>query len=118
MFGAYGKDDKTKFVVRTGARDDCLKAAEAKKAKADAIAQRMRQFIEDCGISPDAPVSSLKVPDWALCTDAFRTFHHLAGYNRTAQEGSLGWPNGVGPWVDKLLYCACMRLFVRLAGGP
>ena len=61
--GAYSKDDKTKFVRRTRTRDDCLKAAEGKKAKADEIAQRMRQFVEDCGISSDAPVGPHKVPD-------------------------------------------------------
>ena len=61
--GAYSKDDKTKFVRRTRTRDDCLKAAEGKKAKADEIAQRMRQFVEVCGISSDAPVGPHKVPD-------------------------------------------------------
>ena len=44
---------------RTGTREDCLKAAEGKKAKADETAQRMRQFIEDCGMSPDAPAKAL-----------------------------------------------------------
>ncbi|MDB4207678.1 recombinase family protein, partial [bacterium] len=31
VLGAYSKDDKTKFVGRTGTREDCLKAAEGKK---------------------------------------------------------------------------------------
>ena len=59
VLGAYSKDDKTKFVGRTGTREDCLKAAEGKKAKADETAQKMRQFIEDCGMSPDAPAKAL-----------------------------------------------------------
>ncbi len=59
MLGAYSKDDKTKFVGRTGTRDDCLKAAAGKKVKADEIAQKMRQFIEDCGMSPDEPAKAL-----------------------------------------------------------
>jgi DNA invertase Pin-like site-specific DNA recombinase len=59
VLGAYSKDDKTKFVGRTGTREDCLKAAEGKKAKADETAQKMRQFIQDCGMSPDAPAKAL-----------------------------------------------------------
>ena len=59
VLGAYSKDDKTKFVGRTGTREDCLKAAEGKKAKADETAQKMKQFIEDCGMSPDAPAKAL-----------------------------------------------------------
>ncbi|MDA8785437.1 RepB family DNA primase [Planktomarina temperata] len=59
VLGAYSKDDKTKFVGRTGTREDCLKAAEGKKAKADETAQKMRQVIEDCGMSPDAPAKAL-----------------------------------------------------------
>ena len=59
VLGAYSKDDKTKFVGRTGTREDCLKAAEGKKAKANEIAQKMKQFIEDCGMSPDAPAKAL-----------------------------------------------------------
>ena len=35
VLGAYSKDDKTKFVGRTGTREDCLKAAEGKKTKAN-----------------------------------------------------------------------------------
>jgi DNA invertase Pin-like site-specific DNA recombinase len=59
VLGAYSKDDKTKFVGRTGTREDCLKAAEGKKAKATETAQKMKQFIEDCGLSPDAPAKAL-----------------------------------------------------------
>ena len=59
VLGAYSKDDKTKFVGRTGTREDCLKAAEGKKAKATETAQKMKQFIEDCGLTPDAPAKSL-----------------------------------------------------------
>ena len=59
VLGAYSKDDKTKFVGRTGTREDCLKAAAGKKVKADEIAQKMRQFIEDCGMSPDEPAKAL-----------------------------------------------------------
>ena len=59
VLGLYSKDDKTKFVGRTGTREDCLKAAAGKKAKADETAQRMRQFIEDCGMSPEAPAKAL-----------------------------------------------------------
>lgn len=56
VLGAYAKDDKTKFIGRTGTREDCLKAAAGKKDKADKSAKRIRQFIEDCGMS--------KPPDW------------------------------------------------------
>ena len=56
---AYSKDDKTKFVGRTGTRKDCLEAAAGKKAKADETAQKLRQFIEDCGMSPEAPAKAL-----------------------------------------------------------
>ena len=59
VLGAYSKDDKTKFVGRKGTREDCLKAAEGKKAKANEIAQKMKQFIEDCGMSPDASAKAL-----------------------------------------------------------
>ncbi|EBA04177.1 putative resolvase [Rhodobacterales bacterium HTCC2150] len=59
VLGAYSKDDKTKFVGRTGTREDCFMAAAGKKAKADETAQKMRQFIEDCGMSPDAPAKAL-----------------------------------------------------------
>ena len=59
MLGAYSKDDKTKFVGRTGTREDWLKAAEGKKAKATETAKKMKQFIEDCGMSPDAPAKAL-----------------------------------------------------------
>ena len=59
ILGAYSKDDKTKFVGRTGTREDCLKAAEGKKAKATEKAQKMKQFIEDCGLSPDVPAMAL-----------------------------------------------------------
>ena len=59
VLGAYAKDDKTNFVGRTGTREDCLKAAAGKKDKADQSAQRIRQFIEDCGMSPDASAKSI-----------------------------------------------------------
>lgn len=59
VLGAYAKDDKTKFVGRTGTREDCLKAAAGKKDKADQSAQRIRQFIEDCGMSPDASAKAI-----------------------------------------------------------
>lgn len=59
VLGAYAKDDKTKFVGRTGTREDCLKAAAGKKDKADQSAKRIRQFIEDCGMSPDAPAKAI-----------------------------------------------------------
>jgi hypothetical protein len=59
VLGAYSKDDKTKFIGRTGTRDDCLKSAGGKKAKADETALRMHQIMEDFGISPDAPAKVL-----------------------------------------------------------
>ena len=59
VLGAYSKDDKTKFVGRTGTREDCLKAAEGKKVKATETAQKMKQFIEDFGMSPDASAKAL-----------------------------------------------------------
>jgi DNA invertase Pin-like site-specific DNA recombinase len=59
VLGAYAKDDKTKFVGRTGTREDCLKAAAGKKDKADQSAQRIRQFIEDCGMSPEASAKAI-----------------------------------------------------------
>lgn len=36
-----------------------MKAAEGKKAKATETAQKMKQFIEDCGLSPNAPAKAL-----------------------------------------------------------
>ena len=36
-----------------------MKAAESNKAKATETAQKMKQFIEDCGLSPDAPAKAL-----------------------------------------------------------
>lgn len=59
VLGAYAKDDKTKFVGRTGTREDCLKATAGKKDKADQSAQRIRQFIEDCGVSPEASAKAI-----------------------------------------------------------
>ncbi|NVJ95659.1 MAG: recombinase family protein [Marivivens sp.] len=59
QLGAYSKEDKTKFVGRTGTRDDCLKAAEGKKAKADDMARKVYQLIKDYGLSPDEPASSI-----------------------------------------------------------
>jgi hypothetical protein len=59
VLGAYAKDDKTKFVGRTGTREDCLKAAAGKKDKADQSAQHIRQFIEDCGVSPEASAKAI-----------------------------------------------------------
>ena len=47
------------FVGRTGTREDCLKAAEGKKTKADDVANKMKQFIVDCGLSPEASSKSL-----------------------------------------------------------
>jgi DNA invertase Pin-like site-specific DNA recombinase len=59
VLGAYSKDDKTKFVGRTGTREDCLKAVAGKKTKADETATKMKQFIVDCGQSPEASSKSL-----------------------------------------------------------
>lgn len=59
QLGAYDKDDKTKFVGRIGTREDCLKAAAGKKAKADDTARKLKQFIEDCGVSTDAPAKTI-----------------------------------------------------------
>lgn len=59
QLGAYSKEDKTKFVGRTGTRDDCLKAAEGKKAKADDVARKVYQLIKDYGFSPDEPASAI-----------------------------------------------------------
>lgn len=59
QLGAYSKEDKTKFVGRTGTRNDCLKAAEAKKAKADDVASKVYQLIKDYGFSPDEPASAI-----------------------------------------------------------
>ena len=59
VLGAYSKDDKTKFVGRTGTREDCLKAVEGKKTKATETAKKMKQFIIDCGQSPEASAKSL-----------------------------------------------------------
>ena len=49
VLGAYAKDDKTKFVGRTGTREDCLKAAAGKKDKADQrnVSTTLRQWLLD-----------------------------------------------------------------------
>ena len=59
VLGAYSKDDKTKFVGRTGTREDCLKAVAGKKTKANDTAKKMRQFIEDCDMSPKASAQAI-----------------------------------------------------------
>ena len=59
QLGAYAKDDKTKFVGRTGTREDCLKAAEGKKAKADEVALQLHQLLQDYGVSPDEPARAI-----------------------------------------------------------
>ena len=59
QLGAYSKDDKTKFVGRTGTREDCLKAAEGKKVIADQYAMKTLQLLKDYGMSPDAPAKAI-----------------------------------------------------------
>ena len=59
QLGAYAKDDKTKFVGRTGTREDCLKAAERKKNIADKYAMKTLQLLKDYGMSPDAPAKAI-----------------------------------------------------------
>lgn len=59
QLGAYAKDDKTKFVGRTGTREDCLKAAEGKKDKADKVAAKTYELIKDYGLSPDDPAKAI-----------------------------------------------------------
>jgi DNA invertase Pin-like site-specific DNA recombinase len=59
VLGAYSKNDKTKFVGRTGTREDCLKAVVGKQTKANETAVKMRQFLLDCGQSPEASSKSL-----------------------------------------------------------
>jgi hypothetical protein len=55
VLGAYDKNDKSKFIGRTGTKEDCVKAATAKKQYAKAKAENYKPLFDR--LNPDGQMS-------------------------------------------------------------
>jgi hypothetical protein len=55
VLGAYDKNDKNRFIGRTGTKEDCVKAATAKKQYANAKAENYKPLFDR--LNPDGQMS-------------------------------------------------------------
>jgi hypothetical protein len=55
VMGAYDKNDKSRFIGRTGTKEDCVKAAAAKKHYANAKAENYKPLFDR--LNPDGQMS-------------------------------------------------------------
>jgi DNA invertase Pin-like site-specific DNA recombinase len=55
VLGAYDKNDKSKFIGRTGTKEDCVKAVTAKKQYANAKAENYKPLFDR--LNPDGQMS-------------------------------------------------------------
>jgi DNA invertase Pin-like site-specific DNA recombinase len=59
VLGAYDKEDKTRFIGRTGTKADCLKAAAAKKTYANDKAQNYQPLLDRINPARDMSMNAL-----------------------------------------------------------
>ncbi|MDA9020248.1 recombinase family protein [Flavimaricola sp.] len=77
VLGAYDRDDKTKFVGRTGTAEDVAKAREARSQKATGKAQNLKLLFDR--LNPDGSLS-------------------LAAMARLLNDEGIPTPSGKGSW--------------------
>jgi DNA invertase Pin-like site-specific DNA recombinase len=91
QLGAYDRDDKTRFVGRTGTAEDVAKAREARSQRADDKAQRLRIIINR--IDPERSLS-------------------MSALARRLNEERIATPSGRGQWQAVTVSRVLQRLGV------
>ena len=90
VLGAYDKNDKSKFIGRTGTKEDCVKAVTAKKRYANAKAENYKPLFDR--LNPDGQMSMNSLAQ-ALNAEEIRT------------------PSGRGKWQNVTV----KRIYDRMA---